>query len=321
MPYHLATSQYLILLIDFNSIYSVNQILRYTEMVMPVVDMRQFNKRSSKRVKHRRKWLLLIGCALVIFVLVTQFMSRDSRQNVTKPSNNEQRNLPSSTVPNTGAVMKFTGEQFKELARSVKYPNTQLFLEPPYITGDSVADARIRKLAEERGYVMTSIPETSIEKINEPRLENDDLLQPLAAIAWRDLKAAARRDSIPLTLISAYRSPEYQRNLFMGRLKSLGVTTSQIVSGDADAKINTILSQAAVPGYSRHHTGYTIDLWCEDGSSAFLSSKCFDWISKDNYYNAKITGWIPSYPDGAGSQGPEPEPWEYVWVGKELVVN
>jgi LAS superfamily LD-carboxypeptidase LdcB len=38
-------------------------------------------------------------------------------------------------------------------------------------------------------------------------------------------------------------------------------------------------------------------------------------MSKDNYLQAKKYGWIPSYPEGAQQQGPEPEAWEYVWVG------
>jgi LAS superfamily LD-carboxypeptidase LdcB len=76
-----------------------------------------------------------------------------------------------------------------------------------------------------------------------------------------------------------------------------------------------------VPGYSRHHTGYTIDLWCEDGSSTFLSSSCYKWISDNNYLKAKQSGWIPSYPAGTDDQGPEPEPWEYVWVGTERLME
>lgn len=166
---------------------------------------------------------------------------------------------------------------------------------------------------------MTSMPVGSIHKIHEPRLEDDDLLQPLAAVSWLSLKEAAQRHGLSLSLTSAYRSPEYQRNLFMSHLGAHGVVVAQIASGSADAAINAVLSQVAIPGYSRHHTGYAIDLWCEDGSTAFLSSSCFQWISADNYRVAKEHGWIPSYPEGVDLQGPEPEPWEYVWVGEILL--
>jgi len=158
-----------------------------------------------------------------------------------------------------------------------------------------------------------------IVKLDDPLLENDDLLQPLAANAWLDLRQAAIRDNIPLTLTSAYRSPEYQRQLFMSRLNAMGVSASQIAEGVGNESVNTILSTVAIPGYSRHHTGYVIDLWCDDGSKTFQSSTCFDWISRDNYRNAKERGWVPSYPDGVNAQGPEPEPWEYVWVSEVLL--
>jgi LAS superfamily LD-carboxypeptidase LdcB len=218
-----------------------------------------------------------------------------------------------------GDLKQFSGEEFKELARSIKYPNVHFFEEPPPITGDKAADDRIRSIAESRGYVMTSIPVNAIQKINEPNLLGDDLLQPQAAISWEELKQSAKAANIPLVMTSAYRSPAYQRDLFMERLTAKGATVAQIAAGGGDEAIT--LQKAAVPGYSRHHTGYTIDLWCEDGSAEFLASICFKWMSADNYLKAKETGWIPSYPEGAGLQGPEPEPWEYIWVGKENLVE
>ena len=39
----------------------------------------------------------------------------------------------------------------------------------------------------------------------------------------------------------------------------------------------------------------------------------------DNFYNAKRFGFIPSYPDDLNAQGPNPEPWEFVWVGVDLI--
>ncbi len=213
----------------------------------------------------------------------------------------------------------FNGDEFKQLYLSVAYPNTQQIQKPISITGNDEADARIRKLAEERGYKQTSIPQGAIVKIDEPRLENDNLLQPLSSVGWQKLKDAAKTDNIPIAIISAYRSPEWQRDLFLSRLLVNGITPAQIAAGIQDKAINGALSSAAVPGYSRHHTGYTIDLWCEDGSSAFLNSVCFEWIKKDNYLKAKESGWVPSYPEGADEQGPEPEPWEYVWVGTDYL--
>ena len=167
----------------------------------------------------------------------------------------------------SGNVKQFTGEQFKELYRSVQYPNIQSFSEPPPISGNAVVDTRIRTRSEARGYRLSNIPVTSIVKINEPRLGNDDLLQPLAAQAWQALKAAALKDGKRLSLISAFRSPEYQRDLFMERLLAHGVSVSEFADAAAARRLKQRWILRAVPGYSRHHTGYTIDVWCEDGAA------------------------------------------------------
>ncbi len=285
---------------------------------MPVVDTRQFSRLNKNRKRRNKAPVVMLLLAVFGIVGVLIAINRSD----TRPAGNEHAvadSQHSTKKTRKKTIRQFTPGGFNKLALSIKYPNTQLFEVPPVITGDKVADSRIRKIAEARGYVMTSMPVGPIQKLNEPRLEGDDLLQPLAAASWHNLKIAAEQSGVPLSLISAYRSPEYQRNLFLSRLNSHKVSTAQIAAGQADEAVEAVLTQAAVPGYSRHHTGYTIDLWCEDGSGAFLTSSCFRWISADNYKIAKQNGWIPSYPDGVDLQGPEPEPWEYVWVGTDLV--
>ncbi len=289
--------------------------------IMRVVEPHQFQKLPKKKPK--KPWLLLV-CAIVIFAGSLFLWLSNSAKPPLKQDELSGNNKPapvSAPSPRSGALKQFTGEQFKQLYQSMVYPNTQQFSDLPPITGNTEADARIRSMAEAKGYQPTSVPSQAIVKINEPRLDNDDLLQPLAAQGWGELKAASLKDNISLSLISAYRSPEYQRNLFMQRLQTQGATPAQVAAARADIAVQNVLNQAALPGYSRHHTGYVVDLWCEDGSSTFLSSSCFKWISANNYQHAKEYGWIPSYPEGANEQGPEPEPWEYVWVGRDRLIE
>lgn len=290
---------------------------------MRVVEPQQFKGLPKKPKKHRtnRPILLLVACLILVSLAFFGW------KQLSKPKDNQKSDTvvpitsaeEPATQPAKTRLKTFTGEQFKELYRSMAYPNTIPFTDIPNVTGVTEADKRIRELAEARGYKLTSIPAGAIVKINEPRLDGDDLLQPLAATSWQKLKEAAKKENIPLALISAYRSPEYQKNLFTSRLFAKGVTVRDITTNAADAAINQTLSQAAVPGYSRHHTGYTVDLWCEDGSGQFVYSSCFRWIKANNYQKAKESGWIPSYPEGASEQGPEPEPWEYVWVGTDAL--
>ncbi len=97
---------------------------------------------------------------------------------------------------------------------------------------------------------------------------------------------------------------------------------TKIISGESDKEINDILITRSIPGYSKHHTGYTIDIGCGNYllDYSFADTECFDWLAVNNYENAKRFGFIPSYPENSGKQGPEPEPWEYVWVGEDVLL-
>jgi len=215
----------------------------------------------------------------------------------------------------------FTGDQFQRLYESLIFPNTQAISQAPEITGNEAVDLRIRTIAESRGYSLRSIPILPIIKTSSPNLSGEDLLQPKASSGWRVLSEMAKKEGVPIRLNSAYRSIEYQRNLFLARLRANGGDNAGIAAGQADDAVVRTLHMTAPPGYSRHHTGYTIDLACENSGTSFEKSMCFNWLSANNYDKAKRAGWVPSYPDGAPEQGPEPEPWEYVWVGLNQVTE
>lgn len=296
---------------------------------MRVVEPHQFKRKHGKAEKTVKPALLVVVVTGIIIVgafLVYKYVldaSVTTKTN-TDSSSSLDYDVPEANAipqPKTGPFKQFTGEEFKALYKSVALPNIEQIDSNLVITGNEVADIRIKKLAEERGYQLSGIPQGAIIKLNESRLSNDDLLQPLAAVGWQTIKEAARKDGYPLSIVSAYRSPEYQRDLFTERLYVNGTSAKLIADGVGDMAIKRTLEMTAVPGYSRHHTGYTIDLWCEDGSGSFRSSSCYQWISENNYLHAKEHGWIPSYPEGTDLQGPEPEPWEYVWVGTDVLRN
>lgn len=291
-------------------------------MVMRIVEPRQFHHLKKKKPQNRKSFfpfllIVIVGAGLWVGWKNPPKIKRKINP---APEITIQENLESDASAKPKIIKTFTGEDFKVLFRSLAHPNTQVFIEPPSITGNSEADKRIRQLAEERGYRMTSIPVHALVRTDEDATaDNDDLLQPLAYQGWLSLKEAAVKQRIPLTLYSGYRSPEFQRDIFMDRLLAFGATPERIAFGQADNAVRATLEITAVPGYSRHHNGYTADFRCEDGSSNFGASVCFTWLNADNYKNAKEFGWIPSYPEEAQQQGPEPEPWEYIWVGRDAL--
>lgn len=192
------------------------------------------------------------------------------------------------------------------------------------ITGNGSADSRITGMASARGYRPR------------PVADEEMLLQEAhyrmhgpALAAFHALRDAARTEGYELGIVSAYRSVELQRQNWVYRLGELAlelrrrsVTAEEIAQGEADDVVEAVLTKNAIPGYSKHHTGYTMDI--EDRASGkvftdFGETEAFRWLSADNYANAKRFGFLPSYPPGAVNQGPDPEPWEYVWVGEEIL--
>lgn len=197
---------------------------------------------------------------------------------------------------------EFSGDEFNQMFTEAPLENLAPIGQAPSITGIGSVDARIRTLGEARGYVRRPLPSGSLATVS------GYPMQPDAAAAWRDLEAAARGAGHTLVLASAFRNHSSQVRVFLRRLTSY-----------TDAAINNRLRTVAVPGYSKHHTGYAIDI-TQPGYAIheFKNSPAYAWLIANNSENAKRHGWIPSYPADATNQGPEPEPWEWTYVG---VVN
>lgn len=208
----------------------------------------------------------------------------------------------------------FAVPEFSDLYQQLAYPNTVELTRDISITGDPAADARITTIALSRGFDRSMRPVSAITKVG------DQLLQQRAADAWQRLAQAAHDQGVDVRLISGYRSIEDQRSQFNDQIRFYKLTTARIASGQADNQIVEILKNTAIPGYSRHHSGYTIDIACGNGQS-FEASSCYDWLRQNNYLNAKKFGWIPAHPEGASDYLAEAESQEFSWVGKTVLLK
>ena len=203
------------------------------------------------------------------------------------------------------AALDLTAEQMVRAFDEARLPNLHApDLEPPSITGDAELDAHIRELGEARGYIRRPEPVDSLVAVD------GRLLQPAAAAAWEQLQAAAAAEGHSISITSGYRSASHQRTIWLSRM-----------TGTSDAALDTLMELVAVPGYSKHHTGYAVDL--RSGPATlhnFANTAAYEWLSADGFANARAHGWLPSYPDGVENIGPNPEPWEFVWVGLDNIL-
>ena len=201
---------------------------------------------------------------------------------------------------------EYTGDEFQSLYEYA-VANTLPNLDPPNgryeITGNEELDARIWELALERGYVLRPTASGNLGSAD------GVTMQPQAALAWRGLKAEARAAGMGFIVSSAYRSPAAQSTQFLSNL-----------GGTSDTAIDGALTWWSIPGTSKHHGGYALDFRYRSGTFGdFRTTKDYVWLQEGNFAIPMRHGLIPSYPDDAQSQGPNPEPWEFVWVGTGLI--
>lgn len=294
---------------------------------MRVVEPNKAKQSPAKKKPERKKrpltaviFVLLIVLASVLWLRsnVTEAPAIDSDQPlVTEPSQIQSQTIDKDVeqLPRiTGELRQFSGNEFRLFYDNLLQPDLDPIGVPPTISGNDIADARIRQIAEQRGYLLRANPSNELPSVQGYRL-HESAHQP-----WLDLQAAASAAGHGISIVSAYRTVEDQRQLFLGRLNAEGVNIDDVAAGNADEQINTVLITSSIPGYSKHHTGYTFDLLCDGfGFTNFENSTCNDWMIANNYEQAKRFGFIPSYPVDADLQGPDPEAWEYVYVGAELL--
>lgn len=123
-------------------------------------------------------------------------------------------------------------------------------------------------------------------------------LAPGAAKAWEAMRAAAEHDGDVLQLVSAFRSVDYQRQIIERKLAA-GQSWEQI------------LRVSALPGFSEHHTGRTIDVTtpgCKALTEEFEGTLAFRWLQR----RAGEFGFTMTYPRG-NEFGVAYEPWHWTW--------
>jgi D-alanyl-D-alanine carboxypeptidase len=125
------------------------------------------------------------------------------------------------------------------------------------------------------------------------------MLRSAAAASLAQMAAASRQDGAVLLAASAYRSYDYQVEVYARNVASDGQEEADRVS--------------ARPGYSQHKTGLALDFGPIDNS--FAETPGGRWVRD----NAARFGWSLSFPQGYEEvTGYAWESWHYRYVGPEL---
>ena len=130
----------------------------------------------------------------------------------------------------------------------------------------------------------------------------EQFLNLKAAQSFIKMQNHAKRDSIDLRFVSAFRSFNAQKKIIQRKLKT-------------GYPIKKILRENKLPGYSEHHTGKAIDLTSKELnglSVSFEDTKEFTWLIN----NAAKYNFYLSYPKD-NKEGIMYEPWHWMFKNND----
>jgi D-alanyl-D-alanine carboxypeptidase len=128
-------------------------------------------------------------------------------------------------------------------------------------------------------------------------------LRQAAAESLAEMAASAQADGVTLIVSSAYRSYEYQAEVYARNVREMGQEAAD--------------RESARPGHSQHQLGLVVDFGAEDGSIGdhFARTEAGRWAAA----NAGSFGWSLSFPqDMEAVTGYRWESWHYRYVGRDL---
>lgn len=133
---------------------------------------------------------------------------------------------------------------------------------------------------------------------------------------YEAMAAAAKKAGVPLVIVSAYRSPDYQEKIYQEQIKMY----ENQGKSEQEAKKETA-DYMTKPGTSEHHTGLSLDVlsqaYYEKGGTLdgkFGETKGGKWLAQ----HCAEYGFIIRYPkEKEQITAIKYEPWHLRYVGKE----
>lgn len=134
--------------------------------------------------------------------------------------------------------------------------------------------------------------------------QGEIMIREIVAEDLEKMLAGARSNGTPLTLVSGYRSYDYQLALYQDEVQDLGEEAAAATT--------------AKPGHSEHQLGTAVDVLAPGSAeltAAFGETPAGKWVAR----NAHRYGFVISYPKGAEHRACyDYEPWHLRYVGRDF---
>ncbi len=240
----------------------------------------------------KEKYFIII--VLIFFLFVSLFIFKQKKMEV-KEVFEPNFTFPFYKESKKDEYLEYKNKTGLSLKEAIIRVNIGLN-KPFYTNSKQTIDKGILTLVNKYNFVTKDYIPQNLINVNGLKINKE------AYDAFIEMKTSMKQEGLNIRIISAYRTYEYQNNLYNNYLKK--------------DKQELVDSYSARPGYSEHHTGLAIDVDNEfQGFEKFYLTKEFTWM-KENSYNY---GFILRYPkDKEEITGYQYEPWHYRYVGKKI---
>ena len=273
--------------------------------------------RQEKRRKRLRKKRIKAFSLLALFVVIVAVVLFFAVKGISHLANGDSSEDPENPAGNAGVVENIdenSGESTDaDSTASEEAPPAE---EPTNTTPVGTKPEKVwsTMLVNQWSYM----PEGYVPEVRPISYEGvspaNNKFDVRAAEALEQMLADARAAGYNMYLVSAYRTHEYQVNLFnrkVNEYKALGY--------DEETARSEASQWVAIPGTSEHCTGLAADIvsstwynYNSDLTHSFEDTEHFDWL----YNNCANYGFILRYPKNReATTGITYEPWHYRYVG------
>lgn len=262
--------------------------------------------RLKKKLKKR---IAIIGIPVatlcVVSYLSLTFFSQGSKSTFAYEHYYENKNENESNgveIPTEGAVVDIDDDSTEEVVEVIKDHDSVVLDTNP----ESITVMVNKELSLPSDYIPADlvVPNVtfSIQYYDEKKLMREE-----AARALEKLFLAASQKGLYFNAVSGYRSYDRQYDIFTNNIKTQGLKHT--------------LAYSAIPGYSEHQTGLSMDVSTKSVNNrldeSFAETPEGIWL-KDN---AHLYGYIIRYAeDKPDITGYSYEPWHIRYVGKALAL-
>ena len=280
------------------------------------------------RIKKKNFTIFTILVIITFFgtIKCMTFVCKNLTETKKEPEKVEQKNTPQKKDPtekekklaildNINKEIDYFNEEYLDRYIAYKNKNSELPNEQiiknvnmnldliPYKDITMAKKLNTKEILVNKYYYLDEnyVPE-NLEKIKSSYALSGMKLVDYAKDAFEEMSKAAAEEKLNIIAMSAYRSYDYQVDLY-----------NRYKKADGEAKADTYSGR---PGHSEHQTGLAVDVYNKKlNYTSFEKTKEFDWMQQ----HAHEYGFILRFPkDKENETGYEYESWHYRYVGKEI---